>query len=237
MLASPSGLVLLGDDGRFRLVGDLQGIAGGAALGVAVGWRTRDPRRGVAFGAVLGVVGGFAINAASVASTATVSSAVLGVGVGVLLSAFSVLPHAVAERIAGPWAGALTGALGGAVNFALDDPLSPLPTVILLGLTLAWWRPVLLYPFLTAWNLLLLHADERRTGSRPSLLRWHSAFWDESQRLPLLGLDQHLILVAARNPVEGQAAIEYLATSHQRWAAQKVQSELDARQVGKEMPR
>jgi hypothetical protein len=92
---------------------------------------------------------------------------------------------------------------------------------------------VLLYPFLTAWNLLLYHADERRSGNRPSLLRWHSAFWDEFQRLPLLGLDQHLILVAERNPVEGQAATEYLATSRQRWAAQRAQSELDARQVGK----
>ena len=94
---------------------------------------------------------------------------------------------------------------------------------------MAWWRPVLLYPFLATWNILLYHADERCSSGRPSLLRWHSAFWDEFQRLPLLGLDQHLILVAKRNPVEGQAAVEYLATSRQRWAAQKAQNELDAR--------
>jgi hypothetical protein len=96
-------------------------------------------------------------------------------------------------------------------------------------LTLAWWRPVLLYPLLAAWNILLYHADERCSSGRSSLLRWHSAFWDEFQHLPLLGLHQHLILVAARNPVEGQAAIEYLATSRQHWAAQKAQKELDAR--------
>ena len=45
------------------------------------------------------MVGGFAIGAAPVASDATVGSTALGFGVGVLLSAFLVLPHAVAERI------------------------------------------------------------------------------------------------------------------------------------------
>jgi len=96
-------------------------------------------------------------------------------------------------------------------------------------LTLAWWRPVLLYPLLAAWNILLYHADERCSSGRSSLLRWHSAFWDEFQHLPLLGLYQHLILMAERDPVEGQAAIEYLATSRQYWATQKAQKELDAR--------
>jgi len=152
-----------------------------------------------------------------------------GVAQSAFFSALFALPYVLAERIAGPWAGPVTGALVGAVYFALDNPLSPLPISILLGLTLAWWRPVLLYPFLAVWNILLYHADERYSSGRPSLLRWHSAFWDEFQRLPLLGLDQHLILVAERNPVEGRAAIECLATSRQRWAAQKAQNELDAR--------
>jgi len=160
-----------------------------------------------------------------------------GVAQSAFFSALFALHYVLAEHIAGPWAGAVTGAMVGVVYFAIDNPLSPLPISILLGLTLAWWRPVLLYPFLTAWNLLLYRADERRSSGRPNLLRWHSAFWDEFQRLPLLGLDQHLILVAKHNPVAGQAAIEYLATSHQRWAAQKAQGELKARQVGKEMLR
>ncbi|MBD2104458.1 AAA family ATPase [Leptolyngbya sp. FACHB-261] len=62
-------------------------------------------------------------------------------------------------------------------------------------------------------------------------MRWHSAFWDELQRLPLLGLDQYVVLVAERNPVEGQAAIKYLSNGYQRWAAQAAQIELDARHL------
>jgi hypothetical protein len=100
----------------------------------------------------------------------------------------------------------------------------------LAGLLLTWQGPVVLYPGLAAWSLLLLRIDERRTDQRPSLLRWNSAFWDEHQRLPLLGLADHLLLVAERNPAEGRVAIDYLSTSHQRGAAQAVQIELDARE-------
>jgi hypothetical protein len=62
-------------------------------------------------------------------------------------------------------------------------------------------------------------------------LHWNSAFWDEGQFLPYYGLDDHLLLVMERNPLEGQAAMEYLVTGRQRWAAQAVQIELDARQL------
>jgi hypothetical protein len=102
---------------------------------------------------------------------------------------------------------------------------------VCLGLTLAWWRPIVLYPFVTAWNTLLYRADEQRAGDRRSLLRWHSAFWDEHQFLPLVGLDSHLVLVAERDPADGQAALAYLASSRQRWAAQAAQIELDARRL------
>ena len=64
-----------------------------------------------------------------------------------------------------------------------------------------------------------------------SLLHWHSAFWNEQQRLPLCGLDDHVVLVMERNPREGQAAITYLTTSRQRWAAQAAQIELEARRL------
>jgi hypothetical protein len=87
------------------------------------------------------------------------------------------------------------------------------------------------YPFLMAWHILLYRADEWRTGDRPGLLRWHAAFWDEYQRLPWFGLDEHVVLVAERHPQEGQVALDYLGTSRQRWAAQAAQIELDARQL------
>jgi hypothetical protein len=209
------------------------GVVFGVAVGMAVGWRTHRWRRGVASGVALGVALGVTVGVAdSVAVRLAVGAAgsvAAGVAQSAFFSALFALLYVLAERIAGPWAGAVTGALVGAVYFAIDDPFSPLPISVLLGLTLAWWRPVLLYPLLAAWNILLYHADERYSSGRSSLLRWHSAFWDEFQHLPLLGLDQHLILVAERNPVEGQAAMEYLATSRQRRAAQKAQNELEAR--------
>jgi hypothetical protein len=105
--------------------------------------------------------------------------------------------------------------------------------VIVLGMGIAFnlWRPIVFYPFLSIWNFLLHQFEKRDPNSEGSLLRWHSAFWDEFQRLPLLGLDTYLLLVMEHNPVEGNAAIEYLNTSRQRWAAQAAQIELDTRKL------
>ena len=100
-----------------------------------------------------------------------------------------------------------------------------------LGMTINLWLPVLLYPFLTGWNILLYQLDKRGTATKLSFLRCHSAFWDERQRFPLQGLDQHVLFVIERNPKEGKAALNYLNTSRQRWAAQAVQIELDAREL------
>ena len=103
----------------------------------------------------------------------------------------------LAERIAGPWAGAWPvrwGQAAASSSSSTNEPFGPLLLFslagILLGLTLAWWRPVVLYPLLASWNLLLFRLDsERLPNGRSSLLRWHSAFWDEFQRLPLINLD------------------------------------------------
>jgi hypothetical protein len=144
------------------------------------------------------------------------------------------------ERLAGIWAGVVAGALpcaGGWIASLImiyDQPLWPaLPLGvlgILLGLTFAWWWPIL-YPFLAAWNTLLLRIDQRRPAGHRGLLRWNSAFWYEHQRLPLVGLNHHLVLTAERNPAEGQAALRYLATTPQRWAAQAAHIELEARRL------
>lgn len=155
-----------------------------------------------------------------------------------LLAALFTLPYILAERIAGPWAGAMAGSLGSGGGFFLfvypDQPLGPVLFFslagILLGLTLAWWRPVVMYPLLSTWNLLLFRLDSQRLPrGQSSLLSWHSAFWDEFQRLRLGGLDHHLLLVLAHEPSTGQAAVDYLSGTRQRWAAQEAQIELDAR--------
>ncbi|MDB9510053.1 ATP-binding protein, partial [Kamptonema animale CS-326] len=101
------------------------------------------------------------------------------------------------------------------------------------GGTINLWLPVLLYPFLTVFHTLIYRLDQLRNSSKPSLLRYHSAFWNEWQRLPLHNLDQHVLLIIERNPEEGKAALNYLSTSRQRWAAQAVQIELDARYLEK----
>ncbi len=132
----------------------------------------------------------------------------------------------------------MAGALGAGGGFFLfvypNQPFGPLLLFslagILLGLTLAWWRPIVMYPLLAGWNLLLFRLDSQRLpNGQSSILRWHSAFWDEFQRLPLTGLDHHLLLVLTHEPDTGQAAIDYLSTTRQRWAAQEAQIELDAR--------
>ncbi|MEH1903735.1 MAG: AAA family ATPase, partial [Nostoc sp.] len=97
------------------------------------------------------------------------------------------------------------------------------------GATINSWRPVLSFPFLIVWNYLLYILDKQCNGKSRYLLRYHSAFWDEWQRLNLRGLDEHLLFVIENNPVEGKAALEYLSTSPQHWAAQAAQIELDAR--------
>jgi hypothetical protein len=87
------------------------------------------------------------------------------------------------------------------------------------------------YTLLRIWNFLLYLFDTRSINSDSIWLRYHSAFWDELQTFPLPSLDTHIILVAERNPIEAKAAIDYLSTSQQRWAAQAAQIELDARQL------
>lgn len=146
------------------------------------------------------------------------------------------VPYALVERLAGPKSGTVAGVM---LYLALSAATSvQRPALIhlslavlcaLVGLTFSWWRPVVLYPFCVAWNFLLYRFEGMRSAGRLSLLRWNSAFWDQFQYLPLFGLDDHLVMVSERNQREGRTAIEFLATSRQRWAAQAAQIELDAR--------
>ncbi|NTU84066.1 MAG: ATP-binding protein, partial [Chloroflexales bacterium] len=164
-----------------------------------------------------------------------------GVSGGIWLVSLFVIPYAITERWSGPWPSAIAGALGSGVGYGVSlviiggHPVWPiLPLSIgstIAGLSLYAWLPLLLYPLEAGWSLMLLWRDERRAAGQPSLLRWHSAFWDEHQYLPLAGLDAHLVRVAERDPQAGQAAIERLSLSWQRWAARAAQIELDARRL------
>ncbi|MBK8986107.1 MAG: ATP-binding protein [Chloroflexi bacterium] len=219
----------------------LTGLALGLPFALAIGWRTRSWRRGLVWGALLSLavalVAGLAL---SPAEAGLWGAALIVLRLGATMLALFALPYVLAERIAGPWAGALAGVLGsGSGLFLLASSTQAYGPIvlftlagILLGLTLGWWRPVVGYPFIAGWNMLLLRLDERRLPQgRPSLIRWHSAFWDELQRLPLSGLDTHILLLRQYDPAEGTAVMEFLGHGRQRWAAQAVQIETDARQL------
>jgi hypothetical protein len=212
-------------------------------FGVAVGWRSQSWRRGLMAGLLVGSVvwlAGGLPSAGSIAPTA-VAGLVQALAIIAFVAALFALPYVLAEKIAGSWAGGLAGSLGSGAGlfFFVTDGSSYGPFLsfgfagILLGLTLAWWRPVLLYPFLLIWNRLLYRLDEQRMEKiekRP-FLRWHSAFWDEFQRLPLLNLEAHLLLTIQKDLADGRTAMAYLSNTRQRWAAQAAQIELDARQL------
>ncbi|MEZ4644981.1 MAG: ATP-binding protein [Chloroflexota bacterium] len=212
------------------------GMVIGLPFGVAVLWRTRSWGRSLIAGWLVGVAGSL-INLTNISLTA---SLVEMLALTALLSSLFTVPYILAESIAGPWAGAMAGALGSGGGFFLyvfpNQPFGPILLFslggVLLGLTLAWWRPVVMYPLVVGWNYVLYRLDQARLpNGRTSLLRWHSAFWDEFQRLPLLGLNNHLSLVLAYQVELGTAALEQLSSGRQRWAAQEAQIELDAQQL------
>ncbi|MBD2338013.1 ATP-binding protein [Calothrix sp. FACHB-156] len=145
-----------------------------------------------------------------------------GWAVGWAVSLVAGLTFGLAVGLAFGLAVGLVGGLAVGLTFGL---------AVGLGLTIHSWRPFLSFPFLTVWNYRLFRLDKIRNAKSPCLFRYHSAFWDEWQRLHLPGLDEYLLFVIEHNPVEGKAALEYLTTSHQRWAVQAVQIELDARSL------
>lgn len=169
---------------------------------------------------------------------------VAGISGGILFGGLFVVPYMLGKFLAGIWAGAIVGSLIGGLSWIPLAPhifpqTLPTPTSLLLlssltlvvGLCWIGWQRLVCYPFLMGWNIFLYQRDKSRSADAPSLLRFHSAFWDEFQFLPLPGLDTHLILVAERTPQEGQNAINYLAATRQRWAAKIAQVELYARQL------
>lgn len=219
----------------------LAGLALGLPFGLAIAWRTANWQRGLVWGILLSAIASLSMGFAFISPETGGLSAVFSIlRLAALMIALFALPYVLAERIAGPWAGALAGALGsGSGLFVLASTTQSLGPILLftlagtlLGLTLAWWRPVVTYPIVTAWNLALMRLDERRLPeARPSLIRWHSAFWDELQRLPLVGLDTHILLLLEYDREEGTAVMDSLSHGRQRWAAQAAQIETDARQL------
>jgi len=154
---------------------------------------------------------------------------------GVSLGTTVVFPFILAEYIAGSSAGAWASALGSWGRHVVRNqvplwPAYPLGLMaILLGLTFTRWWGLLSSPLWALWGQILYRLDQRQP--EPTWFSWHPAFWDELNHHPMSGLEKHLLLLVERNPIEGQRALTFLNLSPQRWAAQAVQIELEARQL------
>ncbi len=253
--------------GNLELYGQLYGLFGGVVLGIvfALAVAVRTFRLPIALIAGL-ILGGVVIllrlmlygplqpaltqavaGSASLKLLYGLSGAIMGPLYGILFASLFVLPFVLVERIAGARAGALVGTLGSGSMFVIfsEVPDISLSVILLLGLlcigiglTYTLWLPVLLYPFEQLWNTFLYRLDKRRAPTSAPFLTNHSVFWDEHQRLPLVSLDDYLVLAAERNTALGeanlnQAALDQVSQSHQRWAARTAQIELDARMLAR----
>ncbi len=232
----------------FSLVYDgLIGVVFASSFALIWGWYTWRWSEGLLLGIASGLLlGGFTLLVNVFANGDTLLSVVLlglhgGIENALLYVLLFAFPYVLAKRIANPLAGIIAGIFGSAGVYVVFMVLLeryqlsfilPLTLVAFgLGMTFNWWRPLLFYPLLSAWNLLLYRSEERRAPDRASRLFKHSAFWDEHQPLPLFGLESFLVLVAERDAELGNYAIEYLTSSRQSWAAQEAQIEIDARRL------
>jgi hypothetical protein len=194
---------------------------------------------GLAFGVVFGLAGGlFGISLPGSSASSLLGGVVLGLLGGSIASfAFGLEEGKAGQPIIGVMVGLIFGLLGSLSVGLASGLVSGLLAGLVFGLAVGvgmwvhWWRPVLMSALLIPWNDLLYRIDLRRVGRLPSVLHRHLAFWDEWQFLPIWGLDKHLLLLLERSPFEGLAALDYLSTSRQRWAAQAAQIELDARRL------
>ena len=234
-LDSDSSLIILLRQGRWRNLAlwrlFIQGyfilpILANLLLGLVL-WMLGEPIATILARVALDVAFGVAFGVAFDVMVDVGVGVAVSVAVGVAFVAFGVavdVAFGVAGRVARSVAGSVAGSIAIGVAFGVAFGVS-----LGIGVTINTWRPVLSFPFLLVWNYFLYRLDKGRNGKRPCLLRYHSAFWDEWQRLHLPALDEHLFFIIENNPVEGKAALKYLSTSPQRWAVQAAQITLDAR--------
>jgi len=173
-----------------------------------------------------------------------VNLAFAGIGGGLMLAYFFSLAWNLASRAGGLWVAATVGAFIAGIGwmpvapylvegftFTFDRAAGPV-FFLLLAISQGIWRPVLSYLPANVWNRLLFWSDQSSLLlGRPHHFSRHAAFWDDLQRLPWVGLEQHLLLLAAYRPAETQQYIRRLAGSRQGWAARETQIELAARRL------
>ena len=232
----------------------------GAIFSLAITWRTRLWKRGVIFGIAIGAFYGSALgivlNAASldnislvlrpgftlfqVKGEAAIYFAMVIISMLIYCLLFAIT-FAVIIRISGSWAGVaagVTASLGVHIYFQLTMALYNLEQnliitlgLVLAGVTLPIWRPILFYPFERAWDRILYQLDAEGEQTTDSFFRFHSVFWDEHQKIRIPRLNDHLVLISERYPDEAQEAMTYLIERPHQQAVQLAQLELVARQM------
>ncbi len=179
---------------------------------------------GLIIGALFGVVFGVVFNGIVGISYGVAIGMMIGISFSVIFGVAFDLTGAVGISLV---FGGIVGILSKQIYFSIIMGL-----ITAIGLWVNWWRPLITLVLIIPWNSMLYRIDEIRAGHSPVFFMRHLAFWDECQYLPIWGLDKHLLLILERSPIEGQAALNYLSTSRQRWAAQSALIETDARQLG-----
>lgn len=189
------------------------------------------------FGMVGGGIGGVTLLIINGNPNNAGTALLAGLSGGTWFAAVFVFTYALANFFAGPQSGAIAGTFGVALSHttflfiateAFHWVVLPISLICaFIGLTLTYWLPIVMRPGMEAIHLILYQTEERQDNSQLSFLRFHSEFWNELQRKTSATLKDHLILVASRNPDEGQAAIDYLSTTRHRQVAQEAQVEVD----------
>ncbi len=140
-------------------------------------------------------------------------------------------------------AAAIAGALGAAFSFMPLMPFfspvhEPLPGLLLyaaigfgLAFTINFWSPLLFYPITVVYHGILLMLDRQETHGPLKYFPYHAMFWSESQRLGWYKLDQHLILLAERQPEMADIVFSLAVQRGQAAAVRRAQIELAARQM------
>ena len=175
-----------------------------------------------------------------------VVSIVIGMQSAIVAFTLFLISNHFASLLGGGRAGAIAAGLatgaGGVLAFATSfNPLSRPGnwhivaivgiTSTILGLTIMFWRPIITYPFLLVWNLIVVRQEEKYIDATGRRMNLHSAFWDQHQWLPIIGLNDYLLLLLEREPELGHKALNAIAQTRQSWAAQAAQIEHDARQL------
>jgi hypothetical protein len=194
-------------------------VLGGVTIAIAVGVATgmmENLEVSIIVGLAYGIFGGIAFAVINGDSTSRVIYSVMGC----LYVLIGGLPYGITY-------GLVKGAEHGFVEGLIVGLSSGL------GLIFISLRSTVLSILLIPWHRFIYFVDMQRVSNSSTLLPKNMAFWDEWASLRIWGLDKHLLLVLDKNPSEGQAALNYLSTSRQRWAAQAAQIELDARQLEK----